>query len=409
MKNINLKSIINLILRALILVLKFFFSILIIKKLTIEDYGLFGLFQSSVVIGTFIVGFDFYNYASREFLFNKEKGISFYLKNQIILYSYAYLIGIIFFILSYKFINIDAKILKLFILMLISEHLSQELYRILILLKKTLIANIVLFIKSALWVAFLYVMWEFEYIPYNIHSVLWLWFIFTFLSIVFAFFYINFKWRRIKIDYTWIKKGIRVSIPFFIGTILFKLVEFSGRYFLNYYTNLEAVGIYTFFSGITNILLVFVHTVVVIEKYPILLEKKRIGNLSFIKEFISFRKQMVLITLVGMVLCMIFIYPLLFLVDKPELINEIGAFYILLLSTTFLCLSYIYDIALFSRKNDFEILKATIIAFVINTSCNFILVPKFEITGVAISLFITFSAFLAAKYYYVINTISKKS
>ena len=62
----------NLTLRGITILLKFALSVIVIKELSVADYGVFGLFQSTIVILTFIIGFDFYTFSSREILKKKR-------------------------------------------------------------------------------------------------------------------------------------------------------------------------------------------------------------------------------------------------------------------------------------------------------------------------------------------------
>ena len=77
MKHFLTERSINLFLRAITIALKFLLSILVIKKLSIEDYGIFGLFQSTIIIMTFIVGFDFFSFSAREMLKDATKEFNF--------------------------------------------------------------------------------------------------------------------------------------------------------------------------------------------------------------------------------------------------------------------------------------------------------------------------------------------
>ena len=78
MKHFLTERLINLVLRAITIALKLLLSILVIKKLSIEDYGIFGLFQSTIIIMTFIVGFDFFSFSAREMLKDDAKEFNFY-------------------------------------------------------------------------------------------------------------------------------------------------------------------------------------------------------------------------------------------------------------------------------------------------------------------------------------------
>lgn len=399
MKRFFSSRLINIILRSITIALKFLLSILVIKKLSIEDYGVLGLFQSSIIIMTFILGLDFYSYSSREILKKGSKGFSFYFKNQIIFHFLVYLIIIPTSYIIFRIEIINFNYLNLFYFILVSEHISQELYRLLIILKKTIYATLVLFLRSGLWIIFLYFIWHREILSTTIETLLYLWLSGALLSVIFGLRHINFKWAE-EIDLSWIKKGVKIAFPFFIGTVLYKLIEFSGRYFLKYYFSTQEVGVFTFYSSVSNILFVFVQTVVIIELFPILLESRNMGNANFALTLREFSKQTKKFTVIGFLLSITLIYPLLLYLDKTVLTSQIISYFILLISTTLFCLSFISHYALYSYKKDFDILKATSIGFFFNLLFSFLLIPKYGVIGAAFSQLAAYLAMYIMKLVY---------
>lgn len=399
MKYFFSKKVVNIFLRGVTLVLKFLLSLLVIKKLSIEDYGVYGLFQSSVIILIFVVGFEFYSFSSREMLNNSSKKFSYYFKNQLFFYLMVYLIILPLSYVLFLFSGIDFEYINLFYVILISEHLSQEIYRVLIILKKTIPATILLFIRSGFWIILLYFYWELGFVEPNINTLFVLWLLGTSFSIFFGFRFIPFKWVK-GVDFYWIRRGLKIAFPFFIGAVLYKLIEFSARYFLEYYFSTKEVGIFTFFSGIGNILFIFVQTIVFIELGPRLIEIKNESHDKFLKLLREFKKQTIQYSIAGIVLSSIFIYPLLVFLDKAIFFENILSYFIILASTMFYCFSYISHYALFSYNRDWEILMATVSGFVFNIVASFILIPKFGILGAAVSQLIGFSMVFIGKSIY---------
>mgnify|MGYP001257675029 FL=1 len=389
MEKLFSNQVLNLFLRGATILLKFLLSILVIKKLNIEEYGVFGLFQSTVIISTFILGFDFYNFTSREILKENAKPFSYYFMNQIAfhLFVYIFIIPLTYFV----FISavIDSNYLWLFVLILIPEHLSQELYRLLIILNKSVAATTILFLRSGGWVLLLYLLWTQKTLTVNVNSILLLWLFGAILSVLFGFKFVKLK-KINKIDFKWMLKGIKIAFPFFIGTILYKIIEFSGRYFLSFYHSETEVGVYTFFTSISNILFVFVQTIVIIELYPKLIKAKNIDTKEFFATLKVFKMQIKRYSIIGIVLSIICIYPLLWFLDKTVLFQSVVSYLLLLVSTLFFCFSFISHYALYVNKKDIEILKATIISFIFNILLSFILIPKFGVVGAAVAQLSTF-------------------
>ena len=241
--------------------------------------------------------------------------------------------------------------------------------------------------------------WTYNLSSGTITDIFSLWFIGALISIIVGLFGIGFKTSieiPFKIDFDWIKKGIKVAAPFFLATVFYKIIEFSGRFFLDYYWTKEDVGIFTFFSGISNAMFVFVQSTVIIVLSPYLIESANKGFKEFRKVFNNYRQQILLTTSIGFSLAALAIYPLLLFVDNELLLNNVLIFFVLLLAVAFFCFSYIPHYGLYSFHRDKSLLKASIIGAVVNVLFNFVLVPNYGVLGAAIaqaismcSLFIT--------------------
>lgn len=384
MKLLLSDKIINITFRAATILLKFLLSIIIIKKISVEEYGVYGVFQSTVIIMSFVLGIEFYAYSSREILKKNAHDFNFYFSNQLLFHAFSYIIILPLTYLIFYLDIIDEKFVVLFYLILISEHLSQELYRMLIILKKSVIATLILFIRSGLWVGILYYVWEEGIMSHTLNSLLVLWLTAAILSIIIGFAKIQFKWKN-EYDHSWILKGVKIAFPFFIGTVLYKLIEFSGRYFLNYYWSSAEVGVFTFFSSVASILFVFVQTLVIIVIYPELLESKNKGYSHFLVKFKYFKNQILRFTILGTVLSLLFIYPLLLFLDNTLFFENLLSYIILLISSFIFCLSFIPHYALYSYKIDSGILLAVILGTIINFTFSFMLVPLYGLLGASVS------------------------
>ena len=215
-------------------------------------------------------------------------------------------------------------------------------------------------------------------------------------SVLLGFKFVNLNTIN-KINLKWIIYGIKVSLPFFIGTILYKIIEFSGRYFLSFYHSETEVGVYTFFTSISNILFVFVQTIVIIELYPKLIKAKNSGQEEFFLTLKIFKKQILQYSVIGIILSIICIYPLLWFLDKMALFESVSSYLFLLVSTLFFCFSFISHYALYVYKKDFDILKATIISFVFNIFLSIVLIPRFAVLGAALAQLSAFAIMFIVK------------
>jgi O-antigen/teichoic acid export membrane protein len=407
-KNASWVTTINLGIRGATLVGKFLLVYFLADELTVTQNGVWGIFTTSIALSLYVVGLDFYTYSSRRILEFKEEDRSPMLRDQLVFYLLSYLVLFPILGLLFVFNVIEAKFAIFFYAILIFEHLAQEAYRTFVIFSKPILANIILFLRTGLWAYILVFLWKMG--VEELESLKWLylfWLSGGIAAVGLALYFITklkFKSvRNVPIDWKWIRQGINVSLFFFIGTVGYKIIEFADRYFINFYHGTEPVGVYTFYANMCNIVETFVHTSVIIIFSPRLIETFHQSNYNYRKTLSQFAKQVVLYTIIIGILLAILIIPMLQSLENDEYINDYPTFLVLVVSKMVLNISLIFHYILYVRKNDFPIIKATVIACVINILLNFILIPPMGIMGAALATLISFFIILIMKMYYSRN------
>ena len=408
MKRTNWITSANLGIREATLIGKFLLVYFLADQLTVEQNGVWGIFTTSIALSLYVVGLDFYTYSSRRILDFKEEDRSPMLRDQLVFYFISYLVLFPILGLLFVFNVIDIKFAIFFYAILIFEHLAQEAYRTFVVFSKPIIANIILFLRTGSWAYLILILWTAG--VDELKSLRWLYLFWMCGGIaalaVSLYFLAKFKFKSVKhipIDWKWIKQGIKVSLLFFIGTVGYKIIEFADRYFIDYYHTKEEVGVYTFYANMCNIVETFVHTAVIIIFSPRLIETFHKSNYDYRKTLAQFAKQVVIYTIIIGVALAILIIPLLKSLENDEYIRDYNAFVVLVLSKMVLNFSLIFHYILYVRKNDFPIIKATIIACVINILLNFILIPTMSIMGAALATLTSFLIVMLMKMYYTRN------
>src|SRR5690606_2738796 len=245
-------SLANLGFRGFSLGAKFLLIFYIGKYFAYETLGLYGIFTTTITLSVFLLGFDFYRYSAREILalpFAEQASV---IKDQFLYYLAAYvlflpLLGFIFF-----FKVIPIHYFYYFYLILIFEHLSQELFRLFTILSRPLYANFLMFIRSGLWVMVLLSVWFYsDNQALSLKTVWVFWISGAGISIILGFYSLMRIYKGVElkpIDPKWFIKGTKISIFYLGSTIAYKIIEFSDRYMIDYLLGKKEVGIYTFFS-----------------------------------------------------------------------------------------------------------------------------------------------------------------
>jgi O-antigen/teichoic acid export membrane protein len=379
----------NLVIRGITLGGKFIFIIFLAKNLTTEQLGEWGIFTTSVSLSLYLIGLDFYTYSTRSLLEVPLEQRKSMLRDQWLFYLIGY--AILFPLLGLLFVTdlLSTKFIFFFYFILVLEHFAQESYRVFVVFKKPLEANFILFLRTGLWAYLFVVIWfmGFDALT-SLKAALLFWMgggVMALLIAIYHFRKIPFEKGWQPVNWKWIKSGLRVSMMFFIATIAFKLIELADRYFIDHFHSKNAVGIYTFYANMANLIEIIGHTAVMIIFSPKLIEYFHQDNKKYRFTHSAFAKNMFFYTILALAFLAIFITPIISFLGKEEFYAELDVFVVMCLTEMVFNFSLVFHYVLYVRKRDESIVYATVVAAVINMVLNAILIPPYGIMGAAIA------------------------
>ncbi len=390
--------------RVLTLGVRFLFNLIIIKSFSLEDYGTYSLFYTTITLFVILAGLDFYNYNTRELLGSNEIKQRQLLGDQLMFHVVTYLI---FIPLSYPVLHsfVPDRYIFIFYLIFVVEHLSQEGYRLLITYSRPLLANLSQFIRMAFWCILFYVFSHpaVHLVELSLASIFGLWFVFALISVMMIAFHIR---RRNLIEFTGfhalpsrIKTGLGISLTFFISTVLFKIIEFSSRYILDIVATKADVGIFTFYSNLTNLIYVTTHSVTIAVLYPQLIRSFN-GQDSgvFMKIRKKFLREIIVVSVLVTFLILVTAPFLMELIDRPALKEHYSVLVVLLAGMIFYMLSYYPHYMLYLHRMDRAILISSFIAAGISFALNIVLTLNYGMMGSAYATALGFLTLFIVKF-----------
>ncbi len=398
-------SLLSLLIRAGSIFSRFVLILYLGKHLPTGEYGIFGLLQSSLALGVYLMGLDLYVYTNREIPQLDSKGVQTVVRSQFAVHALCYCLCLPLILLMLSDHFIPSQYMIGFATLLLLEHLTFEIVRILIALRQPLYANLLILSRSLLWILPFLMLSAHHTDLLSIRTLLIFWVAGLSVALILGLgLLVNFKllpFQTWKLDIPFVKAAARSSAIFFMASICYKTIEFSNRYFLKHYHTHHEVGIYSFFQNIVNLMDVFLYTAVVMILLPSL-----IASRGKEKPAVYAHRLHTLVagifygTLLLSLALYLFIDPFLAFVGKEEMTANIDVFKWLLLGATLLCLSQIGHYILYIHKADKSILKASFIGAVVNTLLNFALIPAYGPRGAAISTMTACAVMGLLKLYY---------
>lgn len=387
--------------RGLGLAAKFVLTIFIGKYFNTYDLGIYGLFITSVTFFSLIIGLDYYNFSNRNLISSKEEEKIGVLKEQFFLYFCSYILFLpILLVIGDYFL--PSPHLFYFVVIVILDHFSQELFRITISLEKSVPANFFLFLRSGSWVIIIIALFYFGIVDYKLEYLWLLWITFSSLTIVLNLFYLsriidtaNFK---VPITFKYVKAGVNTTLLFFISTISYKIVEISDRYLIDLFMSKEEVGVYTFYSQIVNLSNVVITTSVIFISFPQLVKSIHNKEIDLFKKVrYSIAKRVIIIS--SLICAALFLFSKIgFKYINEDFLVYINSFYILNLSSLALNFSLISHYSLYAMQQEKYLLYTSVACAVTNIILNLLLINSYGLIGASVATFASYMLVLILKY-----------
>ncbi|AXA54960.1 hypothetical protein ACNT2N_13025 [Pseudomonas thivervalensis] len=277
----NLKRLINLNIRAATLVSKFALIFFIAKYLDAKDVGLYGLISATIGYAIYLVGFEFYNYSTREII-GSDPGLLFgYIKDQLVLYVIAYVLVAPLTVVFFSTGVIPIEYIYWFGCLLVVEHLAQELNRVLVAISKQMLASVVLFVRSGVWCLLVIVIMYLSPGSRNLNLVMVLWFLGCLFALIIGLWslrsYSFLSFFR-PVNWSWIKKGLRLMWPLLIASLCIRGIFTIDRYWIESVAGLDVLGAYVLYIGMATAVLSFLDAAVIVFYYPKLILSAKDGD-----------------------------------------------------------------------------------------------------------------------------------
>lgn len=352
----------NIGIRATTLVCRFLFIFFLAKFLTPSEVGLYGLVTASVAYALYFVGLDFYTFTTRELASRSRFEWGGLLKNQASLSGVLYLIVLPVTAGVFVLGLLPWNLAPWFFLLIVCEHVCQEITRLFVAVQEQLAASFVLFLRQGTWalviVAVMYYADEYR----NLESVLTAWLIACGGAIAFS----GWKLRsmglggwNLRVDSTWIVKGVKIALPLLGATLALRGVFTIDRYWLQSLAGLEIVGAYVLFIGVANTLMAFLDAGVFSFAYPSMIRAWTERDVDTFRK--KLREMAVLTTLfcAAFALLSSLLFPyLLDWLGKAVYLDHYYLYYWLLAAVTLNALGMIPHYALYAQSRDRPIVQS---------------------------------------------------
>ncbi|AMQ87975.1 lipopolysaccharide biosynthesis protein [Marinobacter sp. LQ44] len=382
---------INVSLRGLTLAIKFFLIICLAVYLPPEEVGLYGLIAVTVSYSIYFVGFEFYAYSTRDLVGKPKSDWPRLISSQVLFFGIMYLLVLPILSLLFLFGHLPLELLAGFLVLIVLEHLSSELMRLLVASENPMLATIVIFIKQALWAVFyILAMWMFP-AARNIETLLIFWVFGAALGIVFGVApLLKLDWKNsvLSPDWKWIRRGILIAIPLLVSSISARAIFTFDRYAFEALNGLALLGAYSVYMSIAAAMLSFMESGVFVFYYPRMMKAYKRGDFSEFKSVYKNMEKQAFLWMFVMIVSISLSVPIVFsMITERIYYDNIILFYGMLFSVSVFLAGYIYQYALYATLQDRIIIVANVVGLAVASVTVFVLArynPYWAVTSAMI-------------------------
>lgn len=371
----KLSKFLNLGIRAVTLGCRFLFIFYLAKLLTPEELGLYGLVTATIAYALYMVGLDFYTFTTRELVKLERSQWGSVLKNQAALSMLLYAMVLPLVLLVFVAGLLPWPVAKWLIVLIVLEHISQEMSRLFVAVNEQLFASLQLFLRQGSWAIAVTVLMLMVTEVRSLDTVFALWIVAGMATVGLGVFKLHRLqvggWRE-PIDWAWIRQGVKIAIPLLLATLALRAVATFDRYWLQELASLQVVGAYVLFVGISGTLLAFLDAGVFAYAYPALIKAYHT------QQPLRYRMQMrtmclhALAVIVGFAVASMLVLPyLLQWIGNPVYLQYQQLFPWLLLAMGLNALGMVPHYALYAQKQDRPIIQShlwSLVVFVLATA-----------------------------------------
>ncbi|GAB3630717.1 hypothetical protein GCM10027421_00700 [Microbacterium shaanxiense] len=241
--------------------MRFLLIFFLARLLPVEDVGLYSLLLATISFVVFIFGFDFYTYSTRQIIRDDGRQRRAFIRSQAVLSVILY--GVVSPILVVLFATgfLPWHTLGWFLGLAIVEHIGLEIDRLLIAMHDQFGASMGMFIRQGCTSLVAVPLMLMEPALRTLDFLLATWFAFDVLGILVGWLYLRRHLREHpvgKVRYSWILTGVKMALPFLIGTLCLRGLFTFDRQIVAATAGLAILGTYGLFmslgSGMTQVL-----------------------------------------------------------------------------------------------------------------------------------------------------------
>lgn len=396
-------GLISITLRALVLLGKFAFIVVLAKATDPATVGVYALLLTVNSIAVYIIGLEIHTFTGRELAAARAGDHrAVHIQSHLVTVAATFLLTLPVIGGVIVWLNLDGKFsFTLFSAILLAEALSQEFGRYLLMLSRPVMSNVLQFIRGAVWMPLPTVLLLLRASNDPIDLILWNWFSGALASCLFGLWQLRrylAPLHRYRLN--WFTEAFSSSRYYFVVALLTQVQFYSDRFVVQYYLGESSVGVLSFYQSFASTMVAFVQTSVIAVMLPRLILAADRDDLIAERQI---RRSMF-----GWAMALAVTIAAALAIGMPFLLSEMGKgayltglpiFHLLLAGNIAIVAGAVLHLSLYSRRRDAQLMKVSLVVVPLGLAMNIIVVPVLGIAGAAWTFLIAALIDLGSKFW----------
>lgn len=274
-------KLLNVAIRAVTLAIRFGLIFILAIYLPPSEVGLYGLIVVTVSYALYFVGFDFYTFSTRDLLNRPAHQWGRLLFSQGVFFGGLYALTLPVSLLLFVFGLLPWWLAGWVMLLIVSEHLAQEVSRLAIAMGRPVFASLMVFFRQGIWALLFMVCLVYSESYRSLAVLLPFWAAGSVLSVLMGGLLLrSINWRNLGVEWAWLKKGVLVALPLLIATLALRGIMTVDRFAFEALNGPDLLGVYSLFMGMAGAVLAFMDAGVFAFLYPRMITAHNSEDLS---------------------------------------------------------------------------------------------------------------------------------
>ena len=384
---------ISMVLRAVLLVGKFAFMVVLAGYTSPSTLGVYALLVTIVTIAIYIIGLEIHTFTAREIVSEDAAGRgAIHIQSHFITVAMIFLVAVPVVWWFTGWLGIAGKFsFALLTAIILCESFGQELGRYLMVLSRPVASNILQFLRGAAWMPAPILLLMLGGRAHAMDIILWAWLVGTIAACLFGFWHIRQYFRtRGRYRMAWLTEAFLSARHYLVVALLTQVQYYSDRFIIQRSLGEGVVGVYSFYQSFANTMVAFVQTGVVSVLLPQLLLAAKRDDVVAERKTRATMMAWAMALAVGISVTLGAGMPVLLgQLHKDAYAGSLSDFYILLVGNVILVAGLVVHLALYARRRDVDLMRVSLAFVPLGLVINIVVVPIFGITGAACTFALT--------------------